>query len=214
MNKHQFVAPGMFTNAIVTKPDITQLLKDASESQLVLYKVNELNKDDISLERVDGKSYFIDNGCENYISDELPPNKIRRIAVGVPELVPEEFNKASSEIGSSPTKSSTRSNDSLNEPEEVYRSIIETINKLPVTKDDFIHQINEMKQDYDELRKEINALEGKYDENQRVLHSNNLGMEGEGFDIDKELQKEEQEVASLEKQLKEREEALKSKQIN
>lgn len=187
----KFKPPGMFTNSIVTKPEITQLLKDANESEQLLYK-HESEKG--LLERVDGKSYF-KSGEDEYSNGNTEG---RRVAVNVPTLT--NISEKSSESGSSPERPS-RTGDAP----RVYRAIIETINKLPVTDPKYVESIRQMKREYEELNGDITELQQEYDANQKALYNNNVfGMDMDEAGIDKALTREEEEVAELEREIERR----------
>lgn len=187
----KFSPPGMFTNSIVTKPEITQLLKDANESEQLLYK-HESEKG--ILERVDGKSYF-KSGEDEYSNGNVEG---RRVAVNVPILT--NISEKSSEVGSSPERPG-RTGDAP----RTYRAIIETINKLPVSDEKYIESIRQMKREYEQLTSEINELQHEYDINQKALYNNNVfGMDMDEAGIDRALRKEEEEVAELEREIERR----------
>ncbi|EGV65426.1 hypothetical protein CANTEDRAFT_113186, partial [Yamadazyma tenuis ATCC 10573] len=185
----QFRPPGMFTNAIVTKPDITQLLKDANPSESLLYRVTNpvdgsiIDRPAKLLVRVDGKSYFEDDNGEEYSNHDVSSNKIRRVAVNVPRLVAnsaQTTSGASSDMSSSPVKASAQ----ITEAASIYRSLIEYTNKLPVANEEFILSIRAMKEEYEQFSGQLQGLQQEYDEQQKLLQSHNVfGLDGVSEDV-------------------------------
>lgn len=131
----KFQLPGIFTNAIITKPPITKLLKDAAEHEQALYRItktngvgirssresrnervrktqdlNEYDTIELKPERIDGKSIYIDNSFHGFAEDNENHENTRRTAVRVPAIVKDNVSQINSESESdqlsSPTKSS------------------------------------------------------------------------------------------------------------
>lgn len=96
----EFAKPGVFTNAIITKPEVTSLIRDALAPELSLYRIAKTSTfsglavryggigsaghdDDTFVElrpeRIDGKSIYI---SRSFSEDQTP-------AARVPELVPQ-----------------------------------------------------------------------------------------------------------------------------
>lgn len=205
INNLEFLAPGIFTNSIVTKPDITELIKDATVPELSLYRVVrpiDEEEEPGKLVRVDGKRYYVEDN-EDFIHESS--NKSRRTAVSVPLLESDDARSESrSAPGSSGGDSSPVKGTSV-EASKIYRSLMDLLGKLPDTNEELVNEIRNMKQQHDYLTNEMSQLQSEYDELQKLLTTHNdYGVDAEN-DIDRELKKVEDEVAELQKQVSEKE---------
>ncbi|KAK6455039.1 DASH complex subunit Spc34 [Scheffersomyces xylosifermentans] len=132
IQSHKFAPPGIFTNAIVKRPNITALLKDPTADESSLYKITKPRynvgksnpqrrrraKDeelfmDIKPERVDGKSIYVDRSFYDQPSHESTEDGqfTKRTVVQLPKLNDEYISGKTtlghhnaSHIASSPTK--------------------------------------------------------------------------------------------------------------
>ncbi|ABN65516.2 predicted protein [Scheffersomyces stipitis CBS 6054] len=129
-----FASPGIFTNAVVKKPNIMALLKDPTSDERSLYKISkprmkttkastEIRRRkraaladefmEIKPERVDGKSTYVDRsfyGVDNAAeTNEEKEEVVKRTVVQLPELSYDfpaiNKNVTHSNVPSSPTKS-------------------------------------------------------------------------------------------------------------
>lgn len=82
-----FRPAGIFTNALVTKPDITQLLRDADAHENALYRVDRYTG---RPERKDGTRGVVDQ-----VGDELEHNEVQRMLQEQEELAEAENGHAS-----------------------------------------------------------------------------------------------------------------------
>ena len=95
----KFQSPGIFINSFIKEPSITSLLKDAEEHEQALYKINKPsgfnnlskplipnNKNDkekesirmqleMRLERIDGKSCYVDYSFNDFTNVNMNNNK-------------------------------------------------------------------------------------------------------------------------------------------
>lgn len=218
----KFDAPGIFTNAIIKKPSIIQLLKDANYNEQLLYRIktkessnhsgtsDKVKQSQVNLEseRVDGKSYYIDPDLQTTNEEE----EMMEPAVKIPKLTNGVKRKSDTEINSSPTKVSKKI-DSITDMNEIYRMLINTMNKIPNIEDDveFINEVSNLKQTHDGLVEEIDGLEQMVEEQKRHLRSSNidyrsseldLDLTEQEVDIDQLIRQEEQELEELENQLR------------
>lgn len=185
----KFQPPGIFTNAIITKPPITKLLKDAATHEQALYRIsksnraggirknersnkarelNEYHPTELKPERVDGKSIYVDASFNGFSVDESDG---RRTAVKVPEIVKENVTPSQSEVDSDPVSSPSKSSHNYNLiPESVLSSdninalcvlLTQLIEKFPmlVNKEGFYEDINNYQQEFNQLQQEIKQLE-------------------------------------------------------
>lgn len=106
MDGLDFVPPGIFTNAMINNPEITDLLKDASVHEQALYRINRSantyklipglkrrHEDEPlvvaapNLERIDGQSFYVDDSFNDYVNDHVADERnTKRTAVRVPHI--------------------------------------------------------------------------------------------------------------------------------
>lgn len=114
MNELEFSAPGIFTNAVITKPEVTTLIRDALVPEQSLYRIKN-NSDgvfaELKPERIDGKSIYVDHNFAEW----------HRTAVRIPELVPPSEQLPPLDEMSSPSRRQIASQYKLISP-----SVIET----------------------------------------------------------------------------------------
>lgn len=225
-----FSPPGIFTNAIITKPEVTSLIRDALEPELSLYRVTR-NPGLASLalrygsshaaaqeadpfaelrtERVDGKSIYIGHG---FSADRTP-------AIRVPELVREEALPQIGDQLSSPTKkriasqynlipASVIESDNINEICKAVASVVEqypNINNGTSVR----ASLASLQKEYAELVDETNRLEETVAHQRAQLDAYSEAMllprratqEQQTQDIDDLIAREEREIAGLEAEL-------------
>lgn len=245
----KFQPPGIFTNAIISKPPITKLLKDAAAHEQALYRVsksnrvggirknerskksrelNEFDPEELKIERVDGKSIYIDASYDGFSVDESGG---RRTAVKVPEIVKENITPSQSEIDSDPVSSPSKSSHNYNLiPESVLSSdninalcvlLTQIIEKFPmlVNKEGFYEDINNYQQEFNQLQQEIKQLEEVVADQRSQLNYYNVNINAssptkehrveeaddlEEIDIDELIRREELEIEQLEHELNEK----------
>lgn len=223
MSKLEFDPPGIFTNAIINKPDVTSLIRDPSEAELSLYKISKgtglgslmlRRKDeqsksdrlvDLKPQRIDGKRVFeeVDGGTSGAV-------------VQVPRLVkvPDDDKKANIEAMSSPTKKRFMSQYKLisadvlesDDFELVFTTANDVIVKYPniVNDSDIKETLNSIRQEYDQLLEETQALEKAVQRQKDELGAqgdNIYELESPGRDVDELIRIEEGLIEGLEREL-------------
>lgn len=225
-----FQPPGLFTNAIVKRPDITSLLKDPSADEGSLYKVtkpshrrtrkSELNME-IGPQRIDGKSIYVD--------ESFSEEREEKTVVKLPTLTKREI-VLEPDITSSPTKR-VRPN-TIYFPEvtstnfnQLCVQVLETIQKYPTlieNQESIVDKLEDYQNNYNSLTKDVEALEFEIDNQKKQLTILNINYsdigspirsdrthsadeEDESIDIDDYIRQEEQEIEELEARLNERE---------
>lgn len=219
-----FPGPGIFTNAIVSKPEVTSLIRDALPPELTLYRITQNgprgarfggSEEEIYAglrpERIDGKSIYRDT----FISNSQMP------AVRVPELTPRGPPEAMDQL-SSPTKkriasqyklipTSVIESDDVNEICKAVGTVVEqypTINRGNNVRE----RLAELQREYVELVAETTGLEQKV-EDQRVqleIYKDSINElprrdhSESDMDIEELIAREEREIAELEGELIER----------
>lgn len=225
----EFDSPRIFTNAIIKKPSIIQLLKDANYNEQLLFKIK--NKDpgykgevsdkmkesqvNLESERVDGKCYYIEptNEDEVGLANEAIDNDDRPV-VTIPKLSKGIKRKQDPDLSSSPTKVSKKI-EAINDINEIYRMLVNTMNKIPNIEDDegFMTQIEQLKLQHDGLLEEIEKLEHISEEQKNSLRNSNIDYQSSEADLDQEshdqevdidelIEQEEKELEELERQLR------------
>lgn len=221
MNSLEFGPPGIFTNAIINKPDVTSLIRDPSEAELSLYKIQKgTGLGGLTLRRKD------DQDAADQLVDYVP----RRIdeqrvfekvdggstVVQVPRLVdvPDDERLASLETLSSPTKKRLIGRYKLI-PEGVLESddfdtILATANEVVLKYPNIVNDsdvnatLQSIKKEYDQLLEETDALERAVQRQKEELGTQGDGvyqLESPGRDIDEMIRNEERIIADLEKEL-------------
>lgn len=226
----KFEPPGIFSNAIIKKPSIIQLLKDANYNEQLLYKIKtneplygstaseKVKESQMNLEpeRVDGKCYYIDpevSKMEPESSSTAPAVEIPKLAKGIKR----KSDTSTEFISSSPTKLSKKI-DTITDINEIYRLLINTMNKIPNIDEDeeFVNQIFQLKRQHDQLVQEIDQLEKTSEEQKQQLRNSNVDYRSSeppevgsdrdnstesDVDIDALIRQEENELQELEQQL-------------
>lgn len=177
----EFPKPGVFTNAIITKPEVTSLIRDALAPELSLYRItksaglaglsarygNSANDEETFLElrpeRIDGKSIYVDH---SFSEDRTP-------AARVPDLVPQaalESDPAQPEL-LSPTKKRLASRYSLipksiiesENVDEIYQAVSSVIDQYPsIGNSSTVREtLTALQREYTELVQETEKLEHK-----------------------------------------------------
>lgn len=223
MSKLEFDPPGIFTNAIINKPDVTSLIRDPSEAELSLYKIgkgsglgslmlrrkDEQSKSDrlvdLQPQRIDGKRVFeeVDGGTSGAV-------------VQVPRLVkvPDDDKKANIDAMSSPTKKRYMSQYKLISADvlesEDFELVFTTANnvlvKYPniVNDSDIKETLNSIRQEYDQLLEETQALEKAVQRQKDELGAQGdsiYELESPGRDVDELIRIEEGLIEGLEREL-------------
>lgn len=221
MNKLDFGPPGIFTNAIINKPDVTSLIRDPSEAELSVYKIVKGNglgsltlrqKDegsgvemlvDLQPRRIDGKSVF----------EEFEENDSGAV-VRVPRLVDVTEDDTPFESMSSPTKRKVLSqykliSTAVLESEDfdiIFKSTSDVVLKHPniVSDTDVSERLERIRREYFTLLEETRKLEDDVRKQKE-----DLGAHGEsvfefgspGRDVDDLIRQEEDLIKDLEEDL-------------
>ncbi|CUM65936.1 uncharacterized protein PRCAT00003589001 [Priceomyces carsonii] len=229
----KFNSPGIFTNAIVSNPEITKLLKDPSPDENSLYRIKKVNdrdtRLDVSPERIDGRTSYVNRSFNEQMLRRK--NEEKRTAVVIPKII--ERNDPELELNSSPTRSQSNSSKGIHLiPEtknlgELCIKVLETIEKYPNlinSYDKLVTKLVQYKSEYDLLANEMEGLENEIQHQREQLNYLNInysdlnspvksGSEltqqsqedsSEKVDIDEYLKKEEQEIKELEDMLNKR----------
>lgn len=251
MGTLKFSSPGIFTNAIINKPVITDLLKDASVHEQALYKINRSSvphrpvsgvkrsyESDApiahgpNLERIDGKSFYIDDSFNDYVSDQTADeHRTKRTAVRVPRIrkearpanQPEQQDQtAETDPFLSPKKDAPAPPNYQLIPESLLNSdrvdeicshIVNLVEMYPSLKNDgdLLKTINRYQQEYAETCYDIEKLEEVLRKQKKQLnHSSGSDLSSpvrspEKEDLDALIAKEELLLKDLEDKLKRRE---------
>lgn len=210
LQKLQFSDPGIFTNAIITKPPITKLLKDAAPHEQALYKITTSSRSGVTStttrfhnktvevrpERVDGKSVYVDQSFDEYVSDT---GGARR-AVHVPRLVEE----APAELLSPTRRHTLLLSESGESVPEMCTLMLNLIQKYPSLARDGLHEeINQFQHEYTTLTSEINELDSMVEKQRSRLSSQVPSSPTKEVDIDHLIAAEEAEIQHLERLLDE-----------
>lgn len=223
MNNLNFEPPGIFTNAIINKPDVTSLIRDPSEAESSLYKINKGTglgslmlrlKDDqgngeklsfLQPQRIDGKRVFeeIEGGSSGAV-------------VSVPRLVnvPDDDKKENIEAMSSPTKKRFMSQYKLisadvlesEDFELIYDTANDVILRYPnIVNDSNIKEtIKSIRLAYDELLEETESLEKAVKQQKEQLGAQGdsiYELESPGRNVDELIRGEEELIEGLEREL-------------
>lgn len=224
---HEFDPPGIFTNAIVKKPDIMKLLKDPSIDENSLYKISKIGnrepKHEFKPERIDGKTMYIDQSFNEYADYD---NKDKRTAVILPNLTNEKNNL---ELNSSPTSIKRLRDVNIVHTDdlgEMSNMIIDLIEKYPSLVNDYesilskvlnykeehtliMAEIAQLEQDIQGQRQQLNFLNINYsDLNSPTKSGSESNMElsldsqeDQELDLDELIRMEEEEIQQLEERL-------------
>lgn len=201
----EFGSPGIFTNAMTNISTITQILQDRDAKARALYKVskpanNKYSHDratELVLERVDGKSTYVNDKLEDYLNPKINNND-RRIAAKVPQLVDlsQQTSRPEIDFSSSPTRTSI--NHKSGEIQQLYNELTNLMKQLPDEQGS--HQLDEardLRPQYESLIHEIAEFEKEIGDD-----SHNHDLDDEVTDIDADILREEEEIKQIEAQLK------------
>lgn len=230
INLTTFKSPGIFTNAMISKPEVTSLIRDALLPEQNLYKITRRssghlgrNASDDSFselrpERVDGKSTFVEPKFDDW----------SQTAVRVPKVVSDLSEVEALDLSSSPLKAHTSLlPQSLSESDDVSAmcdAITSVITQYPslVNEDDLQANLERLRREYVELKALTSELELAVAEHRLQLdHYNdsiNELLPSRGSfspvrprrDLDAAILREEHEIRLLEEELKQRTEERES----
>lgn len=221
MDKLDFGPPGIFTNAIINKPDVTSLIRDPSEAELSLYNIGKGSglgsltlrcKDDkgsadqlidLQPQRIDGKRVFEEE------SDGSAVVKVPRLV-----NVPDNDRLENIEALSSPTKKRIMSQYNLipsnvlesEDFELAFTTASDVILKYPniVNDTDIKDTLKGIREEYDQLLGETETLEKAVQRQKDELGAQGgsiYELESPGRDIDELIRIEEESIQKLEKEL-------------
>lgn len=219
-----FSGPGIFTNAIISRPEVTSLIRDALPPELSLYRITRngprgarfgASDDDVRAElrpeRIDGKSIY----------NSGPFSENNTPAVRVPELAAQERHDAVDEL-SSPTKKRIASQYKLipasiiesEDVNEICKAVAAVVEQYPTINNGSGVRVRlaELQREYSELVAETTELEHKVEHQRDQLDIykksiNDLprrGASDSDTDIDEMIARKEREIAELETELTER----------
>ena len=204
----KFHAPGLFTNAIVKRPNITTLLKDPSIDEGSLYRVTKPIRRgksekmdgvmDLRPERVDGKCIYIEN------TDMAET----RTVVQLPLM---------SEETSSPKKPFISKDADVNSMCDEMLSVIHKYPNLIEGRDELLDRVILYQSEYKAFKHEVDYLEGEVEDQKKQLMMFNVNYsdavspikrkeKGEGDaedsrDVDEYIAMEEEKIRILEEKL-------------
>lgn len=227
----EFLQPGVFTNAIISKPEVTSLIRDALPPELSLYRivrgstqkvryggasVSSSENDafvELRPERIDGKSIYADRSFDAGASS----------AVRVPTLVPQTPGRETAgEELLSPTRKRIASQYKLvptsviesNDVNEICRAVTAVVEQYPSIDSGHSVQasVGDLQREYNVLVVETEDLELKVADQRAQLDVYNdslnelLPRRGivpleKEVDVDDMIAQEEREIAALEEEL-------------
>ncbi|GEQ72528.1 hypothetical protein JCM33374_g6215 [Metschnikowia sp. JCM 33374] len=194
INNNNFESPGPFTNAVLARPEITTMIRDALPSEQGLYRISKGSGVSSSMvraprksavsgnitgtpafielkpERVDGKSIFVDH--EVSLTD--------KIAARAPQLVPRNsVDSPSSDNMSSPTRRRMASQSKLFPPDifeseditYICNSLIKAVEQHPglAGASEMKEKAVAMREEYDKLAHELDLLQQTVTEQKQHL---------------------------------------------
>lgn len=215
----KFSSPGIFTNSFIKEPSITKLLKDAAGHEQALYRINKpsalskgsntsihesrrnSSKENIPFslesrpERVDGKTYFIDNSFNEFTNYHTPEGNQthinrKRTAVSLPLVVKDTSKTAE---GDTPGSVDHTSHNKLI-PQEILQStkvdelceyLTDLITKYPNLIEDetesdaqgrIVRDLKAQHAEYATLVKEIEELEEVISEQKKQFNFYNINL--------------------------------------
>lgn len=214
----EFAPPGIFTNAIITKPEVTSLIRDALVPEQSLYKISRSlgyplagrgNDEEpfveLKPERIDGKSMYIEKRFEDW----------KTTAVRIPEVV--QTDEEEPDELSSPTKKQIASQYKLISPaiiesgdvNDICAAVSHVVGQYPglVQGPSVQTKVLELQKEYNELVEETSNLETEVADQKRQLDYYNDSLnelspsKREKLDIDEMISNEEDEIKQLEEEL-------------
>lgn len=220
-----FLDPGIFTNAIISKPEVTSLIRDALPPELSLYRISrsgprgtrfggsadEDRHAELRPERIDGKSIYIDGPNSE---DQAPAVRVPELAMDVPHQAVDELSSPTKKRIASLYKLIPASVIESEDVNEICRAVAAVVEQYPTINNGSSVQarLAELQREYGELVLETTELEQKVSD-QRVqleIYTDSInglprrGVSDSDTDIDELIAEEEREIAGLEAELTER----------
>lgn len=219
----EYDAPGIFTNAIISKPEVTTLIRDALVPEQNLYRIasapradrlgrGEESKTDLRPERIDGQVTYIEPNFADW----------KTTAVRVPQLVQQAPLQA--DTLSSPSKrrsttlprlipASVADSGDVDAMCDAVQRVVEQYPSL-ANSESLKGSTEALRAEHAELQQQIAELEQAVEEHKLELeqYSDSVRLPSRGtlspvLDIDQEIEKGEREVALLEEELRQRTES-------